>query len=196
MSQPFRVLNRFQKPGSNNALDKTAAMRGFLTPAECDAVIALARNTPMEKGGTTPTGEDMRGRDSLVCFIQPDEKTEWIFARLEQALLKVNEFFRFELHGFYEGFQLARYEPGGHYDWHMDIGEEYLSARKLSMSVQLSDPADYEGGEIKFFARAEPAPVERGSLIVFPSYLPHTVRAVTRGCRYSLVSWISGPPFR
>jgi len=63
--------------------------------------------------------------------------------------------------------------------------------------VQLSNPADYEGGEFEFLlVTDELGPRSRGSLIAFPSYLAHRVRPVTSGTRLSLVSWIGGPPFR
>jgi PKHD-type hydroxylase len=64
------------------------------------------------------------------------------------------------------------------------------------MSVQLSEPDEYEGGELEFLNFEQPIPKDIGSLIVFPSYLVHRVNPVTRGLRRSMVSWISGPPFR
>ena len=71
------------------------------------------------------------------------------------------------------------------------------SARKLSLSVQLSDGADYDGGDLRFPGPTdEPAPRERGALIAFPSFVTHRVEPVTRAERLSLVSWISGRPFR
>jgi len=113
----------------------------------------------------------------------------------------LNEGYGYQLTGFMEGAQIAWYEAGGaggdgHYDWHVDIGPGPYSLRKLSMSVQLSDPADYDGGELEFMASAESGIRTRGSLIVFPSFLQHRVTPVTRGIRASMVSWIAGPPYR
>jgi PKHD-type hydroxylase len=88
-------------------------------------------------------------------------------------------------------------------------GETHNSKiRKLSFSCQLSDPNDYEGGELEFaipeiinskikintFSVKEFLP--KGSIIVFPSYIWHRVKSVTKGVRYSLVSWVLGYPFK
>ncbi|MFZ0485563.1 MAG: 2OG-Fe(II) oxygenase [Arenicellales bacterium] len=74
----------------------------------------------------------------------------------------------------------------------------------LPAVVNLSDPAEYDGGKLLFKdtygkevedAHMLAAIRQRGSVVVFPAYTPHTVTPVTRGVRYSLVSWILGPPF-
>jgi len=68
------------------------------------------------------------------------------------------------------------------------------------MTVQLSDSKDYEGGEFQFYNGNEdpeiPPIQEQGSILVFDSRMYHRVAPVTKGVRYSLVSWILGPHFR
>lgn len=86
----------------------------------------------------------------------------------------------------------------GRFDWHHDTmwrGEgEYQ--RKISMSILLNDPSEYEGGSFEF-ENTGPLPItERGTVIVFPSYLQHRVTPVTKGVRKSLVFWFEGPRFR
>jgi PKHD-type hydroxylase len=70
--------------------------------------------------------------------------------------------------------------------------------RKLSLTIQLSDPFSYNGGELHLFTGNEPTiiPKEQGKLISFPSYVLHEVTPVTKGERYSLVAWITGPQFK
>jgi len=86
---------------------------------------------------------------------------------------------------------------GDFYDWHLDIGKTDTSSRKLSVSVQLSDPEGYEGGELLLRDYANESPVkEIGSVIVFPSYLSHRVSKILTGERWSLVAWVHGPPYR
>lgn len=77
--------------------------------------------------------------------------------------------------------------------------------RKLSMTINLNEPGEYEGGNLKFDFGPHAAGkrfhecVEirpQGSIIVFPSYLYHQVTPVTRGTRYSLVLWSLGQPFK
>ena len=63
--------------------------------------------------------------------------------------------------------QVATYKDGGHFDWHMDVGADKLSLRKLSATIQLSNPDDYDGGELEFMGQEILAPKERGTAIVF-----------------------------
>ena len=100
---------------------------------------------------------------------------------------------------FDENIQFTEYDSAydGYYDWHIDTGGKELSSnRKLSMSVQLSDPSEYEGGELQVVKETNVLKKNRGSAFIFPSYLLHRVTPVTKGTRYSLVCWISGHPFR
>ena len=114
-----------------------------------------------------------------------------------------------------ESFQITRYKKGGFYGFHTDGRSDHLSAykepenkflnghvRKLSMSILLND--DYEGGGFEFArldtagkCATETTPSSKvGSIIVFPSFMMHRVKPVTKGTRYSLVTWFVGPPFK
>ena len=68
------------------------------------------------------------------------------------------------------------------------------------MSLQLTSPEYYEGGQLEFpddkQSFVEEDAREQGTAIFFPSYLIHGVQPVTKGIRYSLVSWFKGPSFR
>jgi PKHD-type hydroxylase len=69
--------------------------------------------------------------------------------------------------------------------------------RKISMSIQLTDGSQYDGGDIEIHGPPlTVAPRSIGSVVVFPSYALHRVTTVTRGVRHSLVVWAAGPPFR
>jgi PKHD-type hydroxylase len=86
----------------------------------------------------------------------------------------------------------------GHYDWHIDSGLETNTVpRKLSMALLLSDPSEFEGGELQIMRAGVPESVEqkRGRAWFFPSYLMHRVTPVTKGIRRSLVMWVGGPAF-
>lgn len=99
---------------------------------------------------------------------------------------------------FHEELQLAKYSDRGFFDWHLDFGAGEISARKLSMTIQLSDPNDYEGGDLRFMINKEivNAPKEKGTIIIFPSFIMHRVTPITKGTRQSIVGWVSGPPYR
>lgn len=89
----------------------------------------------------------------------------------------------------------------GHYDWHHDIdwnADDGLD-RKLSITVQLSDPSEYEGGDFQFTEIPNPEmqdAKQKGSVLIFPSYLIHQVSPVTQGVRKSLVAWFKGPKWQ
>ena len=92
--------------------------------------------------------------------------------------------------------QFAQYNVGDFYDYHQDSGfsiaETEKETRKLSLTVQLSDPKDYDGGVFQFYNGDKdpevPPIIEQGSIIVFDSRMWHRVTPVTNGVRYSLVS--------
>ena len=100
--------------------------------------------------------------------------------------------------------QFARYDVGDFYDYHQDSGHQIVEyekeTRKISMTVQLSDPKDYEGGEFYFYngnkEEIEPEIQKQGSIMCFDSRMWHRVAPITKGVRYSLVSWILGPRFQ
>ena len=90
---------------------------------------------------------------------------------------------------------------GGHYSWHHDVDwnrDDGLD-RKLSVTLQLSDPSEYEGGDFSFSEVLNPDADQvktKGTVLVFPSYLTHAVSPVTSGVRRSLVAWFEGPKWR
>ena len=114
--------------------------------------------------------------------------------------------------------QFTKYKLNQYYDWHCDSwekpyenkGPDNGKIRKLSMTCQLTDGSEYEGGELEFdFRNYEPHMREedkhlkkakevlpKGSIIVFPSFVWHRVKPVTKGTRYSLVMWNLGYPFK
>jgi PKHD-type hydroxylase len=113
---------------------------------------------------------------------------------------EMNErFFGFDLTSFDQGLQLTRYDGTDeqHYDWHVDRGMG-TGQRKLAITLQLSDPKDYEGGDLELRFGKDPITVnkDRGMITLFPSYTMRRVTPVTKGTRYSLVAWVSGPPFK
>ena len=86
-----------------------------------------------------------------------------------------------------------------HYDWHHDVDWNGQTAkdRKLSVTIQLSDSAAYEGGDFEFEDIQTNADFRSsGTVLVFPSYLRHRIRPVTSGTRYALVAWFFGPRWR
>lgn len=100
-----------------------------------------------------------------------------------------------------ESIQITTYDTKGHYRWHSDYGisTNPFFTRKLSASLLVTDPSEYDGGDlcfINYHGRSVKAPKERGTMIVFDSRIPHKVSRVTRGQRTSLVTWMYGPKLK
>ena len=104
--------------------------------------------------------------------------------------------FRFDIAGIFDNLQLLHYKTGHHYDWHTDIGQGIYSNRKISVSILLDDKCD--GGELVLKQGADrPIYMEAGDMVMFPSYVLHKITPVTKGERWSLVTWIQDiKPFR
>tara|TARA_R110000851_G_scaffold46581_1_gene113289 strand:+ start:231 stop:863 length:633 start_codon:yes stop_codon:yes gene_type:complete len=154
-------------------------------------------------------------RDSNVVWLNDT----WIYKEIHPLLnnANVNAGWNFDW-DFSESCQFTKYKKGQFYNWHCDSYIEPYNnqnnpldpmnhkIRKLSISVNLSDPKDYKGGEIQFdFRNTESKKIEiktckeilpKGSLIVFPSFVWHRVSPVTSGERNSLVLWNLGYPFK
>lgn len=138
-------------------------------------------------------------RKSTVAFLPPSSEYLWVFERIARWAYQINsQYLGFDLQGLNEGLQLARYGVDDYFDWHLDFGPNHNSTRKLSISVQITDPAEYEGGnlEIMINGKSHVMPKEPGTAILFPSFIQHRVTSIIRGSRYSLVGWVNGKPFR
>ena len=98
-----------------------------------------------------------------------------------------------------ENAQFTEYPEGGFYDWHMDCDvnmEHEPPVRKISMTLLLNDPSEFEGGDLELMAPGKFAELKQGHAIIFASFLNHRVNPVTKGMRQSLVCWFGGKPFR
>ena len=82
-----------------------------------------------------------------------------------------------------------------HYDvYHMDYNPHQIPNRKISISIQLSNPEEYEGGDLKLMYgfKEHIVPKKKGTIVIFPSFVLHKVEPVTKGRRISLVTWYEG----
>ena len=176
---------------------RLAAIPMVFTPEECLRLIADF--TPHLKPASVESMDPAQSasiRKSSAVFVFPNQSTNWVFERLNRAIREINAtIYGFVVSQFKEGFQFTRYEVGEYYGPHFDIGPGKLTERKLSLTVQLSAPEDYTGGELIIYPEFV-ASRDQGTMTVFPSFMCHDVRPVTTGVRYSLVSWLAGPPFK
>ncbi len=131
--------------------------------------------------------------------------TAWLYNRLTEIVRVVNrDQFGFDLYGL-EAFGYMRYDAtratATNNYWHMDIDirASLEPQRKLSCVLQLSDPSEYDGGDLVFQRGNEPELLvkkARGMMYCFPAYMLHRVTPVTRGVRRTIPFWAIGPDFR
>ncbi|GIX14101.1 MAG: hypothetical protein KatS3mg118_2060 [Paracoccaceae bacterium] len=175
---------------------------GFLDRGECARVLAMAAAQGYESAGLVGGVAAPAIRRAGLAWLDDGPETEWLSRRIAAVVARANrESFGFDLEEFAERMQVACYDAAaqGHFDWHADIGEGPVARRrKLTMVVQLSDPADYDGGRLQLHTGTGPrlADTAPGSATLFPGFLLHRVTPVTRGRRHSLTVWVHGPPFR
>jgi PKHD-type hydroxylase len=198
-----------------------------LTPRFCDELLKYGKSQQEQlalTGGQTEKinkGKPLEEKDILDLKKKRDSNIvwlsdRWIYKEIQPFIHQANRLagWNFEW-SFSEACQFTKYGPGQHYGAHCDSWESaydnpsnpdtHGKIRKLSVTCSLSDPSEYEGGELEFQFRNQDDPtikrkcteiLPRGSLVVFPSHVWHEVKPVTKGIRYSLVIWSLGYPFK
>ena len=151
-------------------------------------------------------------RDSNICWFND----RWVYREIQPYIHMANQKAGWNFQwDWTESCQFTIYKKGQYYDWHCDSwdkpyqeeGPTKGKIRKLSVTVSLTDPKEYTGGELEFDFRQNDPDKKRktqiakeiapkGSIIVFPSFVWHRVKPVTKGVRYSLVNWNLGWPFK
>jgi PKHD-type hydroxylase len=172
--------------------------KDFLSKEECQRVIDLSK-TLQSHVAQVGIEEEVRTekRRTEIFWINWQQDSNWIFERMANAITQANaKWWGYHLSGFSEALQLTHYrgDDKGFYDWHEDHGDKgQFSHRKLSAVILLND--SFEGGNFELFHHGKPSELTVGSMILFPSFRVHRVTEVTSGERWSLVSWVNGPPF-
>lgn len=187
--------------------DYLAFWEGFLTPEDINLILAQPEWLKLQDGcvggasGASEVNESVRASQIAWVGMKPELLPIW--EKLASAVAEVNSrFFHFDLTGFHEPMQLGLYteQQQGHYNWHIDASPtDRMVPRKLSLSMLLSDPSEFEGGEFQVKTSTDDAQTletKRGRAWFFPSYTLHRVSPVTKGVRRSLVLWVGGPPFK
>jgi PKHD-type hydroxylase len=198
-----------------------------LTPRFCDELLKYGKSQQEQlalTGGQTNKvnqGKPLEEKDILDLKKKRDSNIvwlsdRWIYKEIQPYIHQANRLAGWNFDwSFSEACQFTKYGPGQHYGAHCDSWEApydnpsnpdtHGKIRKLSVTCSLSDPSEYEGGELEFQFRNQDDPtikrkcteiLPRGSICVFPSFVWHEVKPVTKGIRYSLVIWSLGYPFR
>lgn len=173
-----------------------------LTSDEMQAIDRLQQSIDFRHATILEDNQDLAFyRKSDVKWLSRQNREHlWLYEKFISMVTEANNaLWNFELTGIFDDIQYTVYrEDGGHYDWHMDIGNGKFSRRKISVTLQLSEPDEYEGGDFEFLLSKDVTslPRKKGCAIVFPSFFLHRVAPVTKGIRKSLVLWVAGQPYR
>ena len=163
------------------------------------------------KTGRKPkVGVDKKTRITDVAWTND----QWVYDTIWPFMMQANEQagWKYEIKSA-ESSQLTRYKKGGFYNFHRDGNGCHMvkynnptnafmhgHVRKLSMTVLLNQ--SFEGGDFEFtsYGKEEctitPVEMSQGDVVVFPSWMEHRIAPITKGIRYSLVTWFLGPPFK
>jgi PKHD-type hydroxylase len=206
---------------------------GHFTDEECNTIIEIANNNKIVEGQVGPQTDAKKNegktvdaiRSSSIVWITqemlPASIENKIHNAMNQALKETNWNFDISYrqayqYTIYNAPETTKKSKGDFYTWHTDAGPEVNKdnqLRKLSFTLQLSHPDEYEGG---YFQWLEPqrcfdhmqdnatidmtngiktlpySVKDKGSIFFFPSFVHHQVTPVTRGQRKSFVGWCVG----
>ena len=188
----------------------------------CDDIVRYGKEQNKEMALTGDADKDNLTKEDIKN-IQKKRKSDivwmydrWIYKEIQPYIHEANASAEWNFEWDYsESCQFTEYKKGQFYDWHCDSHTEpydhpenrnsHGKYRKLSMTVSLTDPDEYEGGDLEFDFRNQEEQSQprvckeirpKGSLVVFPSFVWHRVKPVTKGIRHSLVCWNLGYPFK
>ena len=188
----------------------------IVKPEVCDVIVKDCLSKDLKSAMVldsdhSSSRDDPSVRKTSVYFVPPDKNSKanelaWYF--LKEAN---KQMFNYDL-TYFQPIQFAEYKDGGFYDWHIDTyyQDEPNKTRKLSLSLMLTDPNAFEGGEFQFFNGGRPFTEKgdetgeqikndlkaQGSIVVFDSRDFHRVTPVTNGTRHSVVCWATGAAFK
>lgn len=180
---------------------------GELSDETCDSITEHGMGIKPQQAGVGNAGDiEMKIRSALTRTLNRDDpQFRQLFELVDSRFGQANRSnFGVDLDS-YDFMNMTTYEEDrqGQYVWHHDLFWDWAPYhRKLSCVIQLSCPNTYEGGDLQLDSTAcggHPDPAEmraRGSIIIFPAFVPHRVTTVTKGVRHSLVAWMLGPQWR
>lgn len=184
--------------------NKLAVASEMFNSNEIEKILFLEKIMKFEPGavggGIGESTENKEVRSCDVSMFNPDENTSWIFERIGNFVPKVNyDHFMLNIsHLAPMQYTVYKDKNNGHYDWHIDVFPAYFTfERKISGVLFLTNPDEYEGGELEIMNTGSPDRAvsfkqNAGDVVFFSSNFPHRVKPVTKGKRKSIVFWVEG----
>ena len=183
--------------GVNHVDTPVVYFNNFISEEKCDEIVKYCESSKKLQSGNT-FGEADNARRSDIAWLNSSEMPD-LFDKVMNSAVNSN-YWDYDIYGFadpaqYTVYDARKYEKP-HYTWHMDIGPNH-NHRKMSMVINLTLPEAFDGGDLKVeYCNNEDLLPNKGSAVLFPSFLHHQVSPVTKGIRRSLVFWIAGPKLR
>ncbi len=181
---------------TNDNLQERFIFKNAFTSEECEEII---NNPDLKSEKFSGEYKEMMARS---YSLKKNRQTEWITERIMNIINQANQlYYNFKISSL-ENIQFIEYLENSFYNWHIDlsgVGSRYWT-RKINAVVFLSNPKDYEGGQLRFNLNEQNAiqeiEQEQGSMVLFPSYQPHIVEKITKGRRYTFSAIAHGDSFR
>ena len=177
----------------------------LFTPDQCRQIIEAGRRQPPQQAAVGlatkdgKSGVDKTARTTTISWI-PFKEMQPMYRDIDRFIQRANlNHFGFDDVRITEQAQFTEYPTGGFYGWHTDTDFNMAHeppVRKISMTLLLNDPSEFEGGNLELMTSGKFAELKQGHAIIFASFLNHRVNPVKRGIRQSLVVWFGGKPFR
>ena len=176
--------------------------KNFFNKKELDIIDKLGKSlnyTDARVGDDSLNTEKRKGK---VGWINYNVDTSWLYDKIFGAAYQ--NIWGLETTGIHDAIQYTIYPAENkeqYYHSHRDSGT-LTWWRKVSMTIQLSEPSEFEGGGLQIEDPGgngewlDTPHEDRGDMIMFPSFMRHQALPVTKGTRKCLVIWISGPPLR
>ena len=190
----------------------------------CDDIVRYGKQLQDQMAVTGGYGEAKKLNPKQVKDLKKKRNSDivwmsdqWIYKEIQPYIhdANTNAGWNFQW-DFSEACQFTKYNKGQYYDWHCDGWDKpyhhpnrptHGKIRKLSVTLTLSDPKEYKGGELEFdFRNLDPDKkpnihkcteiLPKGSLVIFPGFVWHRVCPVKKGTRHSLVIWSLGWPYK
>lgn len=182
----------------NQILQPIWIFENALSKNLCELIIEESKDFEMRLGGI---GNSSYSMDIRKTYIRWASENHWLQSILQGAAWTANYNSGWNYNLTYsEQVQIGIYEKSCHYDWHYDWMPftKMPDIRKISLVCLLNDPSEFEGGELELsfnkpnLNETTIAPLKQGTIIAFPSFIPHRVKEVTKGKRITAVSWVHG----
>lgn len=179
--------------------------KSYFSREYCNFILEKSKDLKFKKANLGEDGLTNNGeyRKSDVTWLYPQDFPD-LYEQMWKLEREVNQkWFGFHIDNL-EYMQLAKYDGNirGEYKKHQDVFwvNQNPRHRKLTAVIQLSDPKEYQGGDLKLFNCSEYPNTEdirqQGTVIFFPSFIFHQANPVTKGIRYSVAVWFEGPKWR